>query len=66
MIDPAFPAAIPVPLFRQGYSPVNNAYREGVQVDDVAYALVNLRPCLAIRSIFVVFIFVAPLQLLTQ
>ena len=48
------------PLARTGYSPVNSAYREGVQTADAEWASVNRRPSFASRSMFGVCTFVAP------
>jgi hypothetical protein len=45
--------------FRNGYSPVSSAYREGVQTDEAECAPVNRRPSLARRSMSGVFTFVA-------
>jgi len=50
----------PVPLRRQACSPVSKAQREGVQVADGEWALVNRRPHVASLSMFGVFTRVAP------
>jgi hypothetical protein len=60
MISAASPGKIPVPVFLQGYCPVINAYREGVQLAEVACPLVNLIPLFASLSMLGVLIFVAP------
>ena len=62
MISLASPGRTPVPCFRQGYSPVSRAYRDGVQVAEVAWASVKFSPCLASRSMFGVSPALAPLQ----
>jgi len=46
MISAASPGRMPVPVFLQGYCPVINAYREGVQLAEVACPLVNRIPLL--------------------
>ena len=60
MISAALPGSTPVPRWRQAYLPVSSENRDGVQVADVAYPLVNRTPSRAIRSICGVRIVVAP------
>ena len=60
MISSELPGAMPVFSCRQGYIPVRRPKREGVLVEEVAYALVNCAPCPARRSMLGVFMRVAP------
>ena len=65
IISAASPGAMPVPDFLHAYLPVSNEKRDGVHVDEVAYAFVKRSPSLAIRSMLGVLIFAAPFALIS-
>ena len=56
IIIAASPAAIPVPFFLHGYSPVSIPYLDGVLVDAPQWAFVNIIPSDASFSTFGVII----------
>ncbi len=60
MMSAALPGSTPVPCWRHAYLPVSRENRDGVQVADVAYPLVNRTPSRAMRSMLGVRIVVEP------